>query len=223
MSTDRRRPARSASGAATSHRVPGAHFSCSSNRSLPGQLRCGPRLGDPLRGGIRRLLRRWTATATEWVTRLTDAHHAGRLPAELTRLRRYGLIIVDEVGYLPFEQDAANLFFQLVSSRYEHASLVLTSQPAVQRLGRRLRRPSRRRSHDRPHRPPRRRPHPQRRQLPATQPRDRHPAQHQNPERGRLETRTGGLVFERRIGLRFERCRQLFGEMLRQAQARPMI
>jgi DNA replication protein DnaC len=67
------------------------------------------------------------ATATDWVTRLTEAHRAGRLPAELTRLRRYGLIIVDEVGYLPFEQDAANLFFQLVSSRYEHASLILTS------------------------------------------------------------------------------------------------
>jgi DNA replication protein DnaC len=67
------------------------------------------------------------ATATDWVTRLTGAHHAGRLPQELTRLRRYGLIIVDEVGYLPFEQDAANLFFQLVSSRYEHASLILTS------------------------------------------------------------------------------------------------
>jgi DNA replication protein DnaC len=67
------------------------------------------------------------ATATDWVTRLTDAHRAGRLANELTRLRRYGLIIVDEVGYLPFEQDAANLFFQLVSSRYEHASLILTS------------------------------------------------------------------------------------------------
>ena len=67
------------------------------------------------------------ATATEWVTRLTDAHRAGRLPHELARLRRYALIIVDEVGYLPFEQDAANLFFQLVSSRYEHASLILTS------------------------------------------------------------------------------------------------
>ena len=67
------------------------------------------------------------ATATDWVTRLGDAHRQGRLPAELARLRRYGLIIVDEVGYLPFEQDAANLFFQLVSSRYEHASLVLTS------------------------------------------------------------------------------------------------
>lgn len=67
------------------------------------------------------------ATATDWITRLSDAHRTGRLPAELTRLRRYGLIIVDEVGYLPFEQDAANLFFQLVSSRYEHASLILTS------------------------------------------------------------------------------------------------
>jgi DNA replication protein DnaC len=67
------------------------------------------------------------ATATDWVTRLTDAHRHGDLPRELARLRRYGLIIVDEVGYLPFEQDAANLFFQLVSSRYEHASLILTS------------------------------------------------------------------------------------------------
>ncbi len=67
------------------------------------------------------------ATATDWVTRLTEAHRQGTLPRELARLRRYGLIIVDEVGYLPFEQDAANLFFQLVSSRYEHASLILTS------------------------------------------------------------------------------------------------
>ncbi len=67
------------------------------------------------------------AIATDWVTRLTDAHRQGNLPRELARRRRYGLIIVDEVGYLPFEQDAANLFFQLVSSRYEHASLILTS------------------------------------------------------------------------------------------------
>lgn len=67
------------------------------------------------------------ATATDWITRLTEAHQQGRLPQELARLRRYGLIIVDEVGYLPFEQDAANLFFQLVSSRYERASLILTS------------------------------------------------------------------------------------------------
>ena len=75
------------------------------------------------------------ATATDWVTRLTDAHRQGRLPQELTRLRRYGLIIVDEVGYLPFEQDAANLFFQLVSSRYERASLIVTSNKPFGRWG----------------------------------------------------------------------------------------
>ena len=75
------------------------------------------------------------ATATEWVTRLQHAHNTGRLPDELARLRRYGLLIIDEVGYIPFEQDAANLFFQLVSSRYEHASLILTSNLPFARWG----------------------------------------------------------------------------------------
>ena len=75
------------------------------------------------------------ATATEWVTRLQTAHRHDRLAAELAKLRRYGLVIVDEVGYIPFEQDAANLFFQLVSSRYEHASLILTSNLPFARWG----------------------------------------------------------------------------------------
>ena len=55
------------------------------------------------------------ASASEWVTRLSDAHRHDRLGTELARLRRYPLLVVDEVGYLPFEQEAANLFFQLVS------------------------------------------------------------------------------------------------------------
>jgi DNA replication protein DnaC len=49
------------------------------------------------------------ATATDWVARLQEAHQGGRLPQELGRLRRCGLIIVDEVGYIPFEQDAVNV------------------------------------------------------------------------------------------------------------------
>ena len=44
------------------------------------------------------------ATAVDWVARLKAAHNAGRLPAELTRLRRIGLLVVDEVGYIPFEK-----------------------------------------------------------------------------------------------------------------------
>jgi DNA replication protein DnaC len=75
------------------------------------------------------------ATAAEWVARLADAHHAGRLQAELIRLGRYPLLVVDEVGYIPFEPEAANLFFQLVSSRYERASLIVTSNKPFGRWG----------------------------------------------------------------------------------------
>lgn len=46
---------------------------------------------------------------------------------ELTRLGRYPLIVIDEVGYIPFEAEAANLFFQLVSARHERVSVIVTS------------------------------------------------------------------------------------------------
>ena len=75
------------------------------------------------------------ALASQWVDRLADAHTSGRLQAELARLARYPLLVVDEVGYIPFEPEAANLFFQLVSSRYERASLIVTSNKAFGRWG----------------------------------------------------------------------------------------
>jgi DNA replication protein DnaC len=75
------------------------------------------------------------ATASEWVDRLAAAHHAGNLQAELLKLGRYPLLVVDEVGYIPFEPEAANLFFQLVSSRYERASLIVTSNKPFGRWG----------------------------------------------------------------------------------------
>jgi len=75
------------------------------------------------------------ATAAEWVARLADAHHAGRLHDELRKLGRYPLLVIDEVGYIPFEPEAANLFFQLVSARYERASLIVTSNKPFGRWG----------------------------------------------------------------------------------------
>lgn len=74
-------------------------------------------------------------TASNWIARLTAVHHAGRLDAELKKIRRYKLIIVDEVGYIPFDQDAANLFFQLVASRYEIGSIMVTSNLPFGRWG----------------------------------------------------------------------------------------
>ncbi len=67
------------------------------------------------------------ATAHEWVGRLGAAKRAARLDEELERLRRVPLVIVDEVGYIPFDPEAAALFFALISSRYERASLIVNS------------------------------------------------------------------------------------------------
>ncbi|HZR13153.1 MAG TPA: IS21-like element helper ATPase IstB [Acidimicrobiia bacterium] len=75
------------------------------------------------------------ATAAEWVARLGDAHAQGHLHDELRRLGRIPLLVIDEVGYIPFEAEAANLFFQLVSARYERASVIVTSNKPFGRWG----------------------------------------------------------------------------------------
>jgi DNA replication protein DnaC len=75
------------------------------------------------------------ATAAQWVARLGDAHATGKLQDELTRLGRIPLLVIDEVGYIPFEAEAANLFFQLISSRYERASVIVTSNKPFGRWG----------------------------------------------------------------------------------------
>lgn len=75
------------------------------------------------------------ASATQWVARLSDAHRQGRLTEELRRLGRIPLLVVDEVGYIPFDPEAANLMFMLVSERYERASMIVTSNKAFSAWG----------------------------------------------------------------------------------------
>src|SRR5512144_1560884 len=70
------------------------------------------------------------ATAAEWVARLAEAHHAGRIQAELTRLGRYPLLVVDEVGYIPFESEAANLFFRCPPATNAPASSSHPTKPS---------------------------------------------------------------------------------------------
>jgi DNA replication protein DnaC len=67
------------------------------------------------------------ATATQWVARLADAKRQGGLETELKRLSFVPLLVVDEIGYIPFDPEAANLIFSLVSNRYERASMIVTS------------------------------------------------------------------------------------------------
>lgn len=45
------------------------------------------------------------------------------------------LLVIDELGYLPFEANAAHLFFQLVSRRHERGATLLTSNRSVAEWG----------------------------------------------------------------------------------------
>ena len=70
-------------------------------------------------------------TAATLVATLAKVHADGALEKQLTTLGRPKLLIIDELGYLPFEPNAAHLFFQLVSRRYERGSILITSNRSV--------------------------------------------------------------------------------------------
>jgi DNA replication protein DnaC len=71
-------------------------------------------------------------TAATLVAMLARAHDHGALDTQLTQLARPRLLII---GYLPFEANAAHLFFQLVSRRYEKGSILITSNRSVGEWG----------------------------------------------------------------------------------------
>jgi DNA replication protein DnaC len=66
-------------------------------------------------------------TAANLITGLTKAHAEGRLEEKLKVYTTPRLLIIDEIGYLPIDRGGANLFFQLVSRRYERGPMILTS------------------------------------------------------------------------------------------------
>lgn len=74
-------------------------------------------------------------TAQALIATLVKAHHESRLEERLAFFAKPKLLIVDELGYLPFEPNAAHLFFQLVSRRYERGSLLVTSNRPVGEWG----------------------------------------------------------------------------------------
>ena len=65
------------------------------------------------------------------VAQLAKSHGEGRLDEKLSHFSKPKLLIIDELGYLPFEPDAAHLLFQLVSRRYERGAIMITSNRAV--------------------------------------------------------------------------------------------
>jgi DNA replication protein DnaC len=74
-------------------------------------------------GGYRVLF----TTAAAMIATLTKALNEGRLEDKLKVYTVPRLLIIDEIGYLPIDRQGANLFFQLISRRYERGPMILTS------------------------------------------------------------------------------------------------
>jgi DNA replication protein DnaC len=61
------------------------------------------------------------------IERLKEAYHQDQLDRFLKKLAKPKLLIIDEIGYLPFDSTAAYCFIQLISRRYEQTSTIFTS------------------------------------------------------------------------------------------------
>jgi len=72
---------------------------------------------------------------TDLITTLAKAEREGNLATRVRYFNRAALLIVDEVGYLPISSSGANLFFQLVNSRYEKGAMILTSNRGFKEWG----------------------------------------------------------------------------------------
>lgn len=67
-------------------------------------------------------------TAADLMLQLSAAHRQGRLKEYFNRaVLGPRLLVIDEIGYLPFGREEANLFFNVVAKRYERGSMILTS------------------------------------------------------------------------------------------------
>lgn len=61
------------------------------------------------------------------ISQLSKAHYENRLQHRLKTYAKYKVLIIDEIGYLPMDINGANLFFQLITKRYEKNSTIFTS------------------------------------------------------------------------------------------------
>lgn len=75
---------------------------------------------------------------TQMMNDLRKAYEENRLERRMRVYVRPKLLIVDEVGYMPLDPVAANLFFHVVSARYERGSMAMTSNKSFGEWGKLL-------------------------------------------------------------------------------------
>jgi DNA replication protein DnaC len=75
------------------------------------------------------------SNAASLVERLAKADRENRLEEIIRKLSRFQLLIIDEMGYLPFNEEGAHCFFQLISRRYEKDAIIFTSNKSYGEWG----------------------------------------------------------------------------------------
>jgi DNA replication protein DnaC len=71
-------------------------------------------------------------TATDLVTQLLECREEKRLQRLHKQLQRLDLLLIDELGYVPFSKAGAELLFEVISRAYEHHSLMVTTNLAFE-------------------------------------------------------------------------------------------
>ncbi|MBS3755596.1 MAG: IS21-like element helper ATPase IstB [Desulfobacterales bacterium] len=67
------------------------------------------------------------ASACGLANELIEARHEKDLQRALKRYASYGLLILDELGYIPFSKEGAELLFQVLAERHEKGSVIITT------------------------------------------------------------------------------------------------
>jgi len=67
------------------------------------------------------------ASACGLANELIEARNEKDLQRCLKRYTGYGLLILDELGYIPFSKEGAELLFQVLTERHEKGSVIITS------------------------------------------------------------------------------------------------
>ena len=78
------------------------------------------------------------SSLTRLIDDLRNAYDENRLEKRMRIYTRPKLLVIDEVGYLTLDSKGANLFFQLISARYERGSIILTSNKGFGEWGERM-------------------------------------------------------------------------------------
>ena len=84
---------------------------------------------------VRQGQRVYFANASNLIERLVKAKHDNKLEERIKGLTKFHLLIIDEMGYLPFDSEGAHCFFQLISRRYEKSSTIFTSNKSYGEWG----------------------------------------------------------------------------------------